>query len=211
MKKKRRESLRLCCNNVSAKSFQDKIKYEGGILVTETLELFDLEENEFKAILNNLESIYSTKKSWYDTGLQLIFKNFGDLDELMFGVHVFSQGQGLSISIILSEYDRDTKCSTFNISSIYLSGLSAYSTFKKGETKIKEALQGLTFEELDAYTKQGVYEGSDEIFQCPHCNAQYRLRVLRVTEDGKVECQNCGVLSDPNEISTEERAVAHDS
>ncbi len=165
--------------------------------MTETVELFDLEENEFKTILNNLGSIYSTKKNWYEAGLDPIFKNFGELDELMFGVHLFSQGQGISISIILSEYNRDTKCSIFNISSIYMSGLSAYSTFKKGEIKIKEALQGLTFEELEAYTRQGVYEGSNEIFQCPHCNAQYRLRVLRVTEDGKVECQNCGVLSDP--------------
>ncbi|MFW9974882.1 MAG: hypothetical protein ACFFDQ_06440, partial [Candidatus Thorarchaeota archaeon] len=77
----------------------------------------------------------------------------------------------------------------------------AYSTFKKGETKIKEALEGITFEELETYTKQGVYQGSDEIFQCSYCNAQYRLRVLRVTEDGKVECQNCGVLSNPKEVS----------
>ncbi|MFW9974800.1 MAG: hypothetical protein ACFFDQ_06025, partial [Candidatus Thorarchaeota archaeon] len=144
--------------------------------MTETVELFDLEENEFNAIISNLESIYSTKKNWYDAGLHLIFKNFGELDEIMFGVHVFSQGQGISISIILSEYNKDTKCSIFNINSIYLSGLKAYSTFKKGETRIKETLQGMTFEELETYTKQGVYEGSDEIFQCPYCNAQYRLR-----------------------------------
>jgi len=59
--------------------------------VTKTVELFDIDESEFKAILDNLSDIFDKRKDFFKQGFTLIFRNYGETDELLFGVHLFSQ------------------------------------------------------------------------------------------------------------------------
>lgn len=62
---------------------------------------------------------------------------------------------------------------------------------------IREFLQKLTYSVLEAHVKKGIYADSRKLFICPKCGAQYLLRALQVTEDGKVTCQNCDGLFSP--------------
>ncbi len=41
------------------------------------------------------------------------------------------------------------------------------------------------------------------VLSCPFCQAQYSLRVLKIEEDGRVKCQNCGRPVDFSEESSQ--------
>jgi hypothetical protein len=92
-----------------------------------------------------------------------------------------------------------------------MTGFFAHSAYKKGETKLREILENLTYAELEEFAVVGQHLEDDTIFICPDCKAQYLLRVLRVTIDGKTECQNCLHLFDPVEIEFARKAASHHS
>ena len=168
--------------------------------MTETIQLHEIDENELRVLLANLHKIHDNRKSFFAAGLTPVFQNFGELEELIFGVHIFSQGHGSIIFIILSEYLKDTRIATINITGTYVSGMFSPSANKKGEIQIRELLENLTHEELEEYVVQYMYHKSGEIFICPNCSAQYMMRVLRVSKTEQVECQNCKASFDPNEL-----------
>jgi predicted RNA-binding Zn-ribbon protein involved in translation (DUF1610 family) len=85
------------------------------------------------------------------------------------------------------------------------------SSHKKGEVKLREMLEGLTYEELEKFAIVGQHLDDDTIFICPNCKAQYAMRVLQVSKDGRTECQNCKGLFDPTELDVVQRATSHDS
>jgi len=97
----------------------------------------------------------------------------------------------------LSEYIRDARTASVNINSFHLAGWSGHSRYIRGEAMIREFLVSLTYAELEAHTRKGIYADSREVFICPKCGAQYLLRALQVTDDGKVTCQNCDGLFSP--------------
>jgi predicted Zn finger-like uncharacterized protein len=71
---------------------------------------------------------------------------------------------------------------------------------KNQEIRIRELLEHITYDELAAYAEQEIRYHDEEIFICPSCGAQYKKRVLRVSVEGQIECQNCNELFTPEEI-----------
>ena len=171
----------------------------------ETIALHDLDEEELKGILDFLPEIWKKNSGFFDTGLTPIFRNFGESEDLLFGVHIFTHGNGAVLLIILTEYIRDSRVATFNINARSITGLFGPSSYKKGEVKLREILEGLTYEDLEEFVIVGQHLDDDSIFICPSCKAQYHMRVLRVSADGRTECQNCKKLFSPSELGIEER------
>jgi hypothetical protein len=179
---------------------QENVVYRGEDVMTETIQLHELDELELRALLGNLHKIHDNQKSFFEPGLTPIFQNYGELEDLIFGVHIFSQRNGSIVYIILSDYLNETRIATININCVYVAGIFSPSANKKGEIRLREMLENLTHDELKEYTMKYTHHDSSEIFICPSCGAQYLLRVLRVSEAGKVECQNCQALFDPNDL-----------
>jgi predicted RNA-binding Zn-ribbon protein involved in translation (DUF1610 family) len=177
----------------------------------ETLELYDIDEEQLRGLLHEIPAIWKKNSGFFDTGLKPVFKNFGELDNLIFGVHLFSHANGARIFIILTEYLRDARIASFNINVRNTTGWLAPTVHKSGELKFREMLEKLTYEELDLFSVENQYQESDEIFICPSCGAQYLMRVLRITSDGRIECQNCNALFDPVELDVAQKSASHDS
>ena len=172
-----------------------------GFITMKTLELYDIDEDELRGLLSEIPTIWKNNSGFFDSGLTPVFRNIGELDNLVFGVHIFSHGNRAMLFIILSEYMRDVRIATFNITAKNMMGWFGYTSNNKGELKFKEMLEKLTYEELERFAVEHQYQESGEIFVCPNCSAQYRLRVLRVTEDNKIVCQNCNRLFDAIELN----------
>lgn len=167
----------------------------------EIIALHDIDEEEVIGILNFMPEIWKKNSGFFDTGLNPIFRNFGESDDLLFGVHIFSHRNGAILYIILTEYTRDSRMATFNINSRHLTGWFGVSSDKRGEIKLREILEGLTYDEVSEFATVGQHLEDPSIFICPNCKAQYRMRVLRVSEDGRIECQNCKKLFTPDELA----------
>ncbi len=170
----------------------------------ESIALHDLDENELKGILNFFPEIWKKNSGFFDTGLSPVFSHFGETEDLLFGVHIFTHGKGAILFIILTEYIRESRVATFNINARHITGWFSPSSNKKGEVKLRAMLENLTYEQLEEFATVGQHFEDDRIFICPNCNAQYALRVLRVSIDGRTECQNCKTLFTPDELVTSE-------
>jgi hypothetical protein len=161
------------------------------------LELYDIDESQYIALLNEIPNLWEKNTSFYQSSLKPVFKSFNDFETLVFGVHIFKYGSSSTILVVLSEYIRDAKLAVFNFTATTITGVFSPTDYKSGEIKFAKMLEEITYEDLERITQQ---HDTNEVFVCPVCKAQYAKRVLRVTPDGKVECQNCLALVDPNEI-----------
>ena len=161
------------------------------------LELYDIDENQYTALLNEIPNLWEKNTSFYQPSLKLVFKSFNDFETLVFGVHIFKYGNASTIFVILTEYIRDAKLAVFSINAKTITGIFSPTNYKSGELKFTKMLEEISYEDLEQITQQ---HETNEVFVCPVCKAQYAKRVLRVTADGKLECQNCLALVDPNEI-----------
>ena len=182
-----------------------------GWIIMEIIALHDIDEDEAKGILNFFPEIWKKNSGFFDTGLTSIFSNFGESEDLLFGVHIFTHGNGAILFIILTEYMRDSRIATFNINARHITGWFSPSSHKKGEVKLRDMLENLTYEQLQEFATVGQHLEDDSIFLCPNCGAQYLLRVLRVSVDGRTECQNCQALFDPVELEVTRKGTSHDS
>ena len=171
----------------------------------ETIALHDIDEDEMRSLLKYFPEIWKKNSGFFDTGLTPIFSNFGESEDLLFGVHIFTYGNGAVLFIVLTEYIRESRVATFNINARHITGFFSPSSHKKGEVKLREILENLTYDELEEFAIVGQNLEDDSIFICPNCGAQYLLRVLRVSVDGRTECQNCKSLFNPSELGISER------
>ena len=105
----------------------------------------------------------------------------------------------------MPEYIKDDRIASGSMNGRNTTGWFAPSTHKSSELKFREMLEKLTYEELDNFSVENKYQESDEIFVCPSCSAQYLMRALRVTRDGRVRCQNCLSRVDPTELGVAKR------
>lgn len=169
------------------------------------LELYDIDESQYTALLNEIPNLWEKNTSFYQSSLKPVFKSFNDFETLVFGVHIFKYGNSSTIFVILTEYIRDAKLAVFNITATTITGVFSPTDYKSGEIKFTKMLEEITYKDLEQITQQ---HDTNEVFVCPVCKAQYAKRILRVTVDGKVECQNCLALVDPNEIHVD---TSHDS
>lgn len=177
----------------------------------EIVELYDIDEAGLRGLLHEIPTIWKKNSVFFDTGLTPFFQNIGELETLIIGVHIFSHGNGARIFIILTEYLRDARIATFNINARSTTGWLGSTSYKKGETKFREMLEKLTYEEIERFSIENQHQESKETFVCPNCRAQYLLRVLQVTEDGKIVCQNCNESFDLAEQNFAQRSASHHS
>ena len=176
-----------------------------GLLRLQELELYDIDENQYIALLKEIPNLWEKNTSFFQSSLKPVFQRFNDFETLVIGVHIFKYGNSSTIFVILTEYIRDAKLAVFNISATTITGVFSPTDYKSGEIKFAKMLEEISYEDLEQITQQ---DDHIEIFVCPVCNAQFVKRVLRVTADGKVECQNCLALIDPNDIHVD---TSHDS
>lgn len=177
----------------------------------ETVEFHDIEEDTLRSLLHEIPVIWKENSGFFDDGLKLVFKNIGNLDNLLFGVHIFTHKNGTKMFIILTEYFRDTQIATFNINARTNVGWLAPSYYTIGEEKFRTILENLTTEDLEMLSIKNLRHESDDIFVCPNCNAQYLMRVLQITEDVRIVCQNCNQSFDPGELDMARRANSNES
>ena len=167
------------------------------MLSMETVEFHDIDENELRGLLHEIPIIWKKNSGIFDTGLSQIFRNIGELGNLIFGVHIYLHGNGTKLFIILTEYFKDSRIVTFSITATNTVGWLAPSPYAKGEIKFRTMMEKLTREELEVFSTKNQFRESLEIFVCPYCGAQYANRVLQITEYGNMICQNCNRLCNP--------------
>jgi len=177
----------------------------------ELLELYDIDEPELRSLLHEIPTIWRKNNSIFDSGLTPFFSNIGELETLIIGVHIFTHGNGAHLFIILTEYLKDARIATFNINAKSTTGWFGPTSYKKGEIKFREMLENLTYEEIETFSIENQYQESDEIFICPNCSAQYFMRILQVTKNGRVVCQNCNRSFDSTGLNVAQKSASHDS
>ena len=198
-------------STVISKSFQATFHLKVGFHRLQELELHDIDESEFRALLFEIPELWKKNSGRFDLGLQELFKTFGETDSLVFGVHIYSHGNSGVVLVVLTEYSRDSRVAVFRITAII-----ALITYKvnpqpfgrSAEVRLRSILEKLSYEDLEMFANANQYQGSDEVFVCPKCKARYMMRILTVSADGKVQCQNCLALIDPKEIHVD---TSHDS
>jgi DNA-directed RNA polymerase subunit RPC12/RpoP len=151
----------------------------------ETIEIFEISEEKLMGILNTLPSLWKERKEFLEPSLKLLFEKFGNKDDLLFAVQAFTGPS--SIIALLTEYLRDLETASFVIYAYDLSGGGVTEAIRS-ETRLRDILEDYIEVDFSAFS----HLKGDEIFVCPKCSARYRLRTLRLTRDGRVECQNCG-------------------
>ncbi|MFW9957509.1 MAG: hypothetical protein ACFFCT_05525 [Candidatus Odinarchaeota archaeon] len=159
-------------------------------MTLETIDIFGIEEEKLLDLLAALPNLWNNRKGVFESSLELLFSKFSDKDNLLFAVHTFSLGSSREIAILLTEYLRNLGAASFIIYAYEMRGVSGATESRYSTRRLRDILEDCIDVDFEALSN---LRGGD-IFVCPKCSAQYRLRTLRFTRDGFVECQNCGQL-----------------
>jgi hypothetical protein len=65
----------------------------------ETIALHDIDEDEMRSLLRYFPEIWKKHSRFFDSGLRPIFENFGESEDLVFGVHIFTHANGVVLFI----------------------------------------------------------------------------------------------------------------
>jgi predicted RNA-binding Zn-ribbon protein involved in translation (DUF1610 family) len=145
-----------------------------------TAKLIGIEEEELYAFIDVLPAIWHRESGVFDPVMDFILRRNYDCESCIIGVYLYNMN--LYLLTLLVEYDKDS-----GLAIIEVSVLQRGVPNPRLEEKIRDLLLDITEKQLEALTS--IPTG---VFVCPHCGAQYLHRVLRINEDGKTECQNCG-------------------
>lgn len=151
----------------------------------ETIEIFGISEARLLGILNILPSLWKERKEFLEPTLELLFEKFGNKDDLLFAIQAFTGHS--SIIVLLTEYLRDLETASFVIYAYNLP-LGGVTEAIWSERRLRDILEDYIEGDFSAFS----HLKGDEMFVCPKCSARYRLKTLRLTRYGRVECQNCG-------------------
>lgn len=193
---------------VSSKSFQSSVLMKVGCYRLQELELLDIDESEYRAMFHEIPELWRKSSGLFDLGLNELFGSFAELADHIFGVHLYYHPSSSMLFVILTEYLKDTRVAVFRINAVTTIRTIPKKSQKEAEVRFGKMLEKLTYEDLEMYSVANQYLESDEIFVCPKCKARYMMRTLGVSADGKIQCQNCLSLFDPNEIHGD---TSHDS
>jgi DNA-directed RNA polymerase subunit RPC12/RpoP len=153
----------------------------------ETIEIFGISEEKLLGILSTLPSLWEENREFLEPSLELLFEKFGNKDDLLFAVQAFTGPS--SIIVLLTEYLRDLETASFVIYAYNLP-LGGVTEAIRSERRLRDILEDYIEADFSAFS----HLKGDEVFVCPKCSARYSLRTLRLTRDGRVECQNCGKI-----------------
>jgi predicted Zn finger-like uncharacterized protein len=154
----------------------------------ETIEIFGIGEEKLMGILNTLPSLWKQRKETLNPSLELLFDKFGNKEDLLFAVQAYTHPASSIVIVLLTEYLRDLETASFVIYAYNLNPFGGVSEATWSSRRLRDILEDCIEVDLSAFS----HMKGDEIFVCPKCSARYRLRAMRITRDGRVECQNCG-------------------
>ncbi len=156
----------------------------------ETIEISGMKEENLLGILGTLPNLWNARKGSFEPSLNLLFDKFGNKDNLLFVVQTFTQSSGSIVITLLTEYLRDLETAKFIIYAYDLNVVGGVTEALWSGRRLRDILEDFIDIDLSVFSNLR----GDEIFVCPKCSAQYRLRAMRITRDGRVECQNCGKI-----------------
>lgn len=147
----------------------------------ETVELFDIEQDKIRRILDIIPVYWYSQKDLLEPSLVPVLRKFEKKGSLVFGVHIYAYGKNCIITI-LSEYLTDSKTVTFEIQGTSLSSWFEPRENENAEVRISEIIEEILQEEFALPIR---------IFVCPECEAAYIIREDTDVVDGMVLCRNC--------------------
>ena len=148
----------------------------------ESVELFDVEEEEVRRILDALPVYWYRLKSLFEPSLVPVLRKFGKRGTLIFGVHIFACGKN-DIITVLSEYHSDLKTANFDIQGNSLLSWSRIIENENAEIRISEIIEDIL---------QDNFASPIQVFVCPQCEAAYIINLEQDVKNGLIECQGCG-------------------
>jgi predicted Zn finger-like uncharacterized protein len=169
----------------------------------ETIEIFGIEEERLLGILSTLPNLWKERKDSLGSSLELLFDKFGNKDDLLFAVQAFTHPGSTTMIVLLTEYLRDLQTAAFIIYAYDFNVVGGVRNATWSGRRLRDILEDCIEVDLSAFSRLR----GDEIFVCPKCSAQYRLRAMRITRDGRVECQNCGRIVEYSGLQKNEDAI----
>jgi len=154
----------------------------------ETATIKDIDKDRLLVLLDSFPKLWNKNKSILDAKLTSLLHKSGETDELFFAVSHFTMGNGLLIVFV--DFQRKLGTAVFEVHGYILSveGIRGRNQF--AEQKMRDIILGHAGEPFS--TLSTIAE--DEMFECPDCKAKYALKTMRISSDGRIECQNCGRL-----------------
>ncbi len=154
----------------------------------ETATIKDIDKDRLLALLDSFPKLWNKDKSILDAKLTSLLDKSGETNEFFFAVSHFTMGNALLIVFV--EFQRQLGTAVFEIHGYIVSieGIQGRNQF--AEQKMRDIILGHAGEPFS--TLSTISE--DRIFECPDCKAKYALRTMRISSDGRIECQNCGRL-----------------
>jgi len=166
----------------------------------ETIEIFEIKEERLLGFLGALPNLWNARKRSLEPPLKLLFDKFGSKDNLLFVVQAFTHDSGPVMIILLTEYMRDLETARFIIHAYDMNAVRGITEALWSCRRLRDILEDLVEYDLSVFS----HLKGDEIFVCPKCSAQYRLRAMRITKDGRVGCQNCGKIVEYTKLDKKE-------
>ncbi len=156
----------------------------------ETATIKEIDKDRLYALIKAFPDLWNKDKPLLDPGLIPLLDKYGETDELFFGVYLFAVVRGLLTVFV--EYQRTQSTATFEIHGYIITGNGIEGRHQYAEQKLRDIILGHAGE---AFTKLTAIS-KDRIFECPSCKAKYSLMTMKMSSDGRIECQNCGRLVD---------------
>ncbi|MFX1578923.1 MAG: hypothetical protein ACFFBJ_04695 [Promethearchaeota archaeon] len=154
----------------------------------ETATIYEIEIDNLKELIQSFPNLWPKDKWMLDSGMLLLLGKSGESNESYFAMHLFSVPHGLLA--VFMEYQKETMKATFDIHGYTIACNQIQGRAQYTEQRVRDFILGY---EGEAFHKLSA-EFNDEIFECPECCAKYSLGTLRMSSDGRIECQNCGRL-----------------
>ena len=159
----------------------------------ETATIKEIDKDRLRALIQAFPNLLNKDKPMLDPDIFTLLEKSGETDELYFAVILFSVVRGLLTVFV--EYHKETGIADFEIHGYMMQANQIQGRHQDAEQKLRDIIlgyEGEPFSKLSAISK-------DIIFECPSCHAKYSLATMRMSSDGRIECQNCGRLIDLSE------------
>ncbi|MFW9974797.1 MAG: MJ0042-type zinc finger domain-containing protein [Candidatus Thorarchaeota archaeon] len=169
----------------------------------ESAEILGIDEEDLHGFMEVLPNIWEYEKPIFFPELKLTLSKFGETPELLFGVYIYSVGGCIIVAFL--EYQREFTTAIFEIHG-FCSDVwdRPRAEFQFGEKRLRDIIMKNAGKDYKAFSS--IPPGG--LFVCPNCRAQYTFRSMKVSADGKVECQNCGRLVGFRNDEEQEKGVS---
>ncbi|TFF95641.1 hypothetical protein EU546_02930 [Candidatus Thorarchaeota archaeon] len=155
--------------------------------------------------LDRLGGLYEMKKGILTQGIKPAFSKVGKSKDYELGLYVYYIRQ-TGVLIVLFERDPSSGRVVVQVSAREV-GAWTWSQMRDAP-KVEETAMAALDEDVQAKRHLPTDGGT---FSCPSCHAVYTCSNLRLSDDGRVQCQNCGRWVDWLEAVTDKSTTPNDS